>query len=90
MDGLQGPRHRGAAVPRSSPGAVTVGAASPAHPFDLVDQLVGRHGVAPGRALFIDDHDEYIHGAITAGLDAIQCRDAGQVRAELQRRHVIA
>jgi len=52
-------------------------------------RLVARHGIAPARALFIDDHDEYIRGAVAAGLDAIQCRDAQQVRAELRRRQVI-
>ena len=52
-------------------------------------RLVGRHGVAPARALFIDDHAEYIAGAISAGLSAIQCRDEAQVRAELVNRGVI-
>jgi FMN phosphatase YigB (HAD superfamily) len=52
-------------------------------------RLVARHGVAPARALFIDDHDEYIRGALAAGLDAIQCGDAAQVRDELRRRRVI-
>jgi glucose-1-phosphatase len=52
-------------------------------------RLLDRHGVAPARALFIDDDAEYVAGASHAGLDAIRYLDDAQVRAELERRAII-
>jgi epoxide hydrolase-like predicted phosphatase len=42
-------------------------------------------GVEPEEAVFIDDFSENIEGARLAGLNAIQFRDAGQARAELEK-----
>ena len=51
---------------------------------EVFTRLVGRYGVAPGRALFIDDHDEFVAGARRAGLATIHFQAAGQLRASLQ------
>ena len=51
---------------------------------EVFTRLVQRYGVAPARALFIDDHDEFVAGARRAGLAAIQFESLDQVRGELQ------
>jgi putative hydrolase of the HAD superfamily len=56
---------------------------------EVFRRLVARHAVRPRRALFIDDHAEYVAGAIAAGLQAIQCVDEAQLRGELTRRGVL-
>lgn len=47
-------------------------------------RLVARYGVAPARALFIDDHDEFVAGARTAGLATIHYQSTAQVRDRLR------
>jgi putative hydrolase of the HAD superfamily len=56
---------------------------------EVFARLLARHGVAPARALFIDDDAEYITGAAAAGLAALRYVGDAQVRAELVRRGVI-
>jgi len=56
---------------------------------EVFTRLLARYGVAPGRALFIDDDAEYVAGAATAGLATLRYLDDEQVRAELARRGVI-
>lgn len=52
-------------------------------------RLVGRYGVAPSRALFVDDYAEYTDGALQAGLDAIRYESAPQVRAALVAKGIL-
>jgi len=47
-------------------------------------RLVGRYGVAPARALFIDDNADFIAGARRAGLVTLQFDTLEGVRARLQ------
>jgi putative hydrolase of the HAD superfamily len=47
-------------------------------------RLVARYGVPPARALFIDDHAEYVEGARRAGLAAIHFQAAEPLRACLR------
>lgn len=51
---------------------------------EVFTRLVARYGVAPGRALFIDDHDEFVEGAQLAGLAAILFQSEPQLRASLR------
>jgi glucose-1-phosphatase len=51
---------------------------------EVFTRLVARYGVAPGRALFIDDHDEFVAGARRAGLATVHFQSAEQLRASLQ------
>jgi len=52
-------------------------------------RLLARYGVAPARALFIDDDAEYVAGAMSAGLEALRYLDEAQVRSDLVRRGII-
>lgn len=56
---------------------------------EVFTRLLKRYGVAPARALFIDDDAEYVAGAEAAGLQTVRYLDETQVRAELVRRSVI-
>lgn len=51
---------------------------------EVFSRLVARYGVAPGRALFVDDHDEFVAGARAAGLATIHFRSVGQLRESLR------
>ena len=51
---------------------------------EVFARLVRRYGIAPARALFIDDHEEFVVGARGAGLAAIHFQSAAQLRASLQ------
>jgi HAD superfamily hydrolase (TIGR01509 family) len=51
---------------------------------EVFTRLVARYGVAPARALFIDDHDEFVEGARRAGLATIHFQSAAQLRGSLQ------
>lgn len=51
---------------------------------EVFRRLVARYGVLPGRALFIDDHDEFVEGARRAGLAAIHFLSVEQLRASLR------
>ncbi|HKU89915.1 MAG TPA: HAD family phosphatase [Steroidobacteraceae bacterium] len=51
---------------------------------EVFTRLVARYGVAPSRALFIDDHHEFIEGARRAGLGTIHFQSVGQLRAQLR------
>jgi glucose-1-phosphatase len=51
---------------------------------EVFTRLVSRYAVAPERALFIDDHDEFVEGARRAGLATIHFQSAAQLRASLQ------
>lgn len=51
---------------------------------EVFTRLVARYGVAPERALFVDDHDEFIEGARRAGLAGVHFQSANQLRASLQ------
>ena len=51
---------------------------------EVFARLVRRYGITPARALFIDDHDEYVAGARAAGLAAIHFQSSGQLRTSLQ------
>jgi HAD superfamily hydrolase (TIGR01509 family) len=51
---------------------------------EVFTRLVRRYRIAPARALFIDDHDEFVEGARAAGLASIQFQSVGQLRASLQ------
>jgi len=51
---------------------------------EVFTRLVARYGVTPARALFIDDHDEFIDGARRAGLNAIHFQSEDQLRGCLQ------
>ncbi len=51
---------------------------------EVFTRLVARYGVAPARALFIDDHDEFVAGARRAGLATIHFQSAVQLRGSLQ------
>ena len=51
---------------------------------EVFTRLVARYGVNPARALFVDDHDEFVAGARTAGLAAIQFQSAIQLRESLR------
>jgi putative hydrolase of the HAD superfamily len=53
---------------------------------EVFTRLVRRYRIAPARALFIDDHDEFVAGARDAGLATIHFQSAGQLRASLQAR----
>jgi len=50
---------------------------------EVFTRLVARYAVTPARALFIDDHDEFIDGARRAGLATIHFQSAAQLRASL-------
>lgn len=56
---------------------------------EVFRRLLARYDVAPARALFIDDVDEFVMGAKAAGLAAIRYVDEAQVRAELVRLGVL-
>jgi len=51
---------------------------------EVFARLVRRYGITPARALFIDDHDEFVAGARAAGLATIHFKSAGQLRTSLQ------
>jgi glucose-1-phosphatase len=51
---------------------------------EVFTRLVARYGVAPARALFIDDHDEFVAGARRAGLATIHFQSVSQLRGSLQ------
>jgi glucose-1-phosphatase len=46
-------------------------------------------GCAPEECFFTDDIQEYVDGAITMGIDAVQFQSAAQIREELRRRGVL-
>ena len=50
---------------------------------EVFTRLIGRYGITPPRALFIDDSAEYVAGAQSAGLAAVRFSDERQVRAAL-------
>ena len=51
---------------------------------EVFTRLVARYGVAPARALFIDDHDEFVAGARRAGLATVHFQSADQLRTCLR------
>jgi glucose-1-phosphatase len=51
---------------------------------EVFRRLVARYGVAPARALFIDDHDEFVEGARRAGLATVHFQSADRLRTSLQ------
>jgi HAD superfamily hydrolase (TIGR01509 family) len=51
---------------------------------EVFTRLVRRYGIAPARALFIDDHQEFVVGARDAGLATIHFQSADQLRASLR------
>ena len=51
---------------------------------EVFTRLVARYGVPPERALFIDDHGEFIEGAHRAGLATIHFQSVEQLRTSLR------
>ncbi|MBW2971592.1 HAD family phosphatase [Candidatus Woesearchaeota archaeon] len=49
----------------------------------IYEVVLGRLGVEPGSAVYIDDNPSYVQGAIDAGMYAILFRDEAQLRKEL-------
>jgi len=48
-----------------------------------------RFGLAPHEALFVDDRQDNVDGAAAVGMPAVRFTDAGSLRAELQRLHLL-
>lgn len=58
--------------------------------FKLVEQHVRQDkACADAKLVLIDDRLPNVEGALQAGWDAIHFKDAGQLKGELQQRHVL-